>query len=171
MEEEKSLIEQLNEQVETKLEEVLKEGIRRDNIEYIYKLTDIHKDIANENYWNVKEDNYMMYRGYDNYGRDNYGTYNYNGRGRDSRGRYMDSGRRGYDSKYRGDDMIDEMSMYYGNYMGNRERGNYGGPETSKAFDYMLQSAEDFFRYLKEEANSPEEIEKIQMTASRISEM
>lgn len=43
--------------VEAKITELVgKEGIRKDNIDYLYKLVDIHKDIKNEEYWKVKEE-------------------------------------------------------------------------------------------------------------------
>lgn len=46
------------EKVEKKITELLgKEGVRKDNIDYLYKLVDIHKDLKNENYWKVKEEN------------------------------------------------------------------------------------------------------------------
>ena len=89
--------------------------------------------------------------------RDDYGR-----RSRDSRGRYMGRG------NYEGEDMIDEMREHYDNYM---EGARYSGPEKEKAFDYMLKSAEDFFCYLMEEVENPEQMEKIRRTARKISEM
>lgn len=166
----KELTEKITQQVDKKLEELTKAGIQQTNIDYVGKLIDIKKDIKG------MEENEMMYRGYDNYGRDsygeydNYGTYN-GGRRRDSRGRYMEDGREAYGRRYRGDDMMEDMSENYGRYMENRENGRYGSPETSKSFDYMLKSAKDFFKHLKEEAGSQEEIEKIRRTAREISEM
>lgn len=101
------------------------------------------------------------YGNYGTYGRDEYGA-----RGRDSRGRYTG---RGYGrNTYRGEEMLEDMMENYGTYM---ERGNYGGPESEKAFDYMLKSAEDFMMHLFEESESPEQMEKIRRTAKRISEM
>ena len=69
---------------------------------------------------------------------------------------------------YEGEDMIDEMREHYDNYM---EGARYSGPEKEKAFDYMLKSAEDFFCYLMEEVENPEQMEKIRRTARKISEM
>ena len=89
--------------------------------------------------------------------RDDYGR-----RSRDSRGRYMGRG------NYEGEDMIEEMREHYDNYM---DGGRYNGQEKEKAFDYMLKSAEDFFCYLMEEVENPEQMEKIKRTARRISEM
>ena len=50
--------EELLKEVEKKIKELTKDGIRRENIDYIYKLQDIHKDIKNEKYWKVKEEKY-----------------------------------------------------------------------------------------------------------------
>ena len=101
------------------------------------------------------------------YYRDDYMNEPYMGRrSRDSRGRYNERGRnRG---NYEGEDMIDEMREHYGNYM---ENSRYNGPEKEKSFDYMLKSAEDFFDYLMEEVENPEQMEKIRRTARKISEM
>lgn len=110
-----------------------------------------------------------MYRGRDYFMDDSYG------RQRDSRGRYMDSyGRRGVPGsgrrRYRGEEMIDEMSKHYGDY--NEGRETYGNDrETEKSFDKMLQSLEDFTYLLMQEADSPDKIEKVKMTARKISEM
>ena len=52
----------------------------------------------------------------------------------------------------------------YNNYIGNDR-------ETEKSFDKMLQSLEDFTYLLMQEADSPDKIEKVKMTARKISEM
>lgn len=149
--------EKLCEQLEQQVEEILNEGIQADNVTMLGKLIDIKKDLANMEYWDKKEEVMDMrgYRGdYDmrGYGRDNYGR-----RGRNSRGRYTE-----------GDEMIEDMKEHYGNYMEGR---NYGGNEADKAFDYMLKSAEEFFVYLMDESDNPEQMEKIKRTARKISEM
>lgn len=47
------------EKVETRIAELVnKEGVRKDNIDYLYKLVDIHKDLKNEKYWEIKEEKY-----------------------------------------------------------------------------------------------------------------
>lgn len=154
-------IQELLEQVDKKLEELKNEKIQQGNVDYVYKLVDIRKDIKEmedkDMYRNYgMNDEYEMYRG---------------GRSRDSRGRYMGNNYGNYGRRYRGHDMLNDMEETYGTYMENRDNGRYGSPETSKAFDYMLQSAEDFFKHLKTEAGSEEEMEKIRRTARRISEM
>lgn len=152
------------EEVEKLIKQVTENGLQVANVELLYKLIDIHKDIENEKYWKEKEEN-MMYRDYDNYS---------GGRSRDSRGRYMESyGRRGVPGtgrgRYRGYDMIEEMGEHYGDYSEGRD--NYGNDrETEKSFDKMLQSLEDFTYLIIQEADSPDKIEKVKRTARKISE-
>lgn len=51
--------EDIAEKVESKIKELLDaEGIKKDNVDYLYKLVDIHKDLKNENYWKIKEEKY-----------------------------------------------------------------------------------------------------------------
>ena len=58
-EKEKPVNEAVLEKVESKITELLNaEGLKRDNVEYLYKLVDIHKDLKNEHYWKVKEEKY-----------------------------------------------------------------------------------------------------------------
>ena len=59
MEEEKSWQDCVLEKVESKINEfIANEDINRDNVEYLYKLEDIHKDLKNEKYWKIKEEKY-----------------------------------------------------------------------------------------------------------------
>lgn len=168
MEEEKkqetNVIDKAKEEVEKLIKQVTESGLQVANVELLYKLIDIHKDINNEEYWKKKEEN-MMYRDYDNYS---------GGRSRDSRGRYAESyGKRGVPGsgrgRYRGYDMIEEMGEHYGDYSEGRD--NYGNDrETEKSFDKMLQSLEDFTYLIMQEADSPDKIEKVKRTARKISE-
>ena len=161
-EEKKKLFEEVCEKVEEKIQLIMNNGISPENVETLGELVDIHKDLANEDYWNEKKEVMKMrYRGYDEYSDGGYG--NYGRRGRDSRGRYTERGR-----SYQGEEMIEEMREHYGTYM---ESGRYNGPEKEKSFDYMLQSAEEFFMHLMQEAENPEQLEKIRRTARKISEM
>lgn len=54
--EEKSLTEKVKSLVETKIEKLMETGIQVGNIDYFYKLIDIHKDIENEEYWKIKKE-------------------------------------------------------------------------------------------------------------------
>lgn len=125
--EEKTFQTELIEKTEQAIKTVAEQGLNNNNIDFLYKAVDIHKDLCNEEYWKAKEE-YYMYGNYDdmNYGRRGVrGT----GRGRYSEGSY---GRRGVPGtgrgRYRGEEMLDEMSYHYGNY---HNSGNYGAKEDS----------------------------------------
>lgn len=173
MNDKKEMRENINKQVEEKINSILKDGVKQANVDYLYKLIDIHKDMANEEYWEEnKEDADMRYKAY---GRDEYRTGgNYGRRSRDSRGRYQEGeyNRRG---NYRGHKMIDEMQEHYGNYSEGREeysRGNYGAKQdTLKSLEYMLESVVDFIEMLKHDASSQEEVQMIKEYTKQISEM
>lgn len=144
--------EKVIEKTKESINKILDEGITNTNLDTLYKLIDIYKD--------VKEVESM-------YG--NYGNYGYGGRtlGHGSYGEYGDNyGRRGYDMKYRGHDHIDRMSGEYGRYMANRER--YGaGEETDKSFHYMVKALEDFVKVLHEEADNPQQKQMLNETLQR----
>ena len=125
-EEKKETMHKICEQVEELIGKISEEGIQADNVELLGELVDIHKDIANEKYWDVKKEGIKMRynREYDEYNEGSYGR-----RGRDSRGRYTGRG-----MMHEGEEMIEEMREHYGNYM---EGGRYNGPEKDKAFNYM----------------------------------
>lgn len=180
--EEKDIKTQLKEKAEELIDSILKEGIQQNNIEFLEKIVDIHKDISNEEYWKEKID--MRYRNsgsysdgsYGNYGEYSEGSYN-GGRRRDSRGRYMESGsygRRGVPGtgrgRYSGEEMMEDMMYHYGNY--NEGREQYGADEeTMKSFKYMLKSFKDYYKHLKDEASSQQEVQMLEDVAREISEM
>lgn len=156
-------------EVERIIKQITENDLQVANVELLYKLIDIHKDIENENFW---KEEINMYRGRDYFMDDSYNG----GRSRDSRGRYMDGsyGRRGVPGtgrgRYRGYDMIEEMGEHYGDYSEGRD--TYGNDrETEKSFDKMLQSLEDFTYLIMQEADSQDKIEKVRKTARKISEM
>ena len=172
-------IEKIKKQVEEKIKTIADNGIKSENLDNLYKLIDIHKDISNEEYWKVKEEgemNEMRYGNYDEYN-GYYGEDSYGRRQRDSRGRYMDGGsygRRGVPGtgrgRYRGHDYLDDMYETYGEYSEGRER--YGAnQDTMQSFEYMLKSFKDFFKHLEKEASSQEEVEMLKKTAREISQM
>ena len=166
--EKKDWCEETLEQLEKEIEKVNNEKINPENITYLGKVIDAHKDLMNEYYW--KEKIYMY--------RDNYNDYidgSYGRRRRDSRGRYMDSyGRRGVPGtgrgRYRGEEMMEDMMYHYGNYNEGRER--YGADEeTMKSFKYMLKSFKDYYKHLKDEASSQQEVQMLEDVAREISEL
>lgn len=163
MEEEKkediNILEKTTQETEKLIKEIIKDGIAVENIEYLYQLIDIHKDIKEE------ENMYGNYGNYGNYGA-NYGNYganygnnygaNYNGRGAG----YDSYGRRGVDSRYRGEEEMNRMAGEYGRYQENRSR--YGaGEETDKSFHYMVKALEDFIKVLHEEAETPQQKQQL----------
>ena len=172
--EEKSVIDKVTEEVDKSIKRIMEQGVQTNNIDFLYKMIDVKKDIAEIE----KEEQEMMYGNYGNY--DNYGEYDRSyggGRRRDSRGRYMEGGsygRRGVKGtgrgRYRGEEMMDEMMYHYGNYSEGREQ--YGADsETLKSFEYMLKSFKDYYKHLKQEASSPQEVKMLEQTAEEMLEM
>lgn len=171
MEEEKKeniqeIIPKTKEEVEKLIKTITENGLQVNNVELLYKLIDIHKDIENEKYWENKEEA-MKYM------RDDYGMEDYRGgRSRDSQGRFMGDRRM---TSYRGQRVLDEMYDEYRNYSDGREeynRGNYGAKgETMKSLEYMLESVTDFIEMLQHDAGSQEEVDMIKKYTRRISEM
>ena len=166
---ETKVLDKLKEETDKSMKRVLEQGVQTNNVDFLYKMIDIKKDIAEIE----KEEQEMMYG---NYGR--YDDMSYSGgRRRDSRGRYMEGssyGRRGVPGtgrgRYRGEEMMDEMMYHYGNY--NEGREQYGADEeTMKSFKYMLKSFKDYYKHLKEEASSQQEVKMLEDVAREISEM
>ena len=166
---ETKVLDKLKEETDKSMKRVLEQGVQTNNVDFLYKMIDIKKDIAEIE----KEEQEMMYG---NYGR--YDDMSYSGgRRRDSRGRYMEGssyGRRGVPGtgrgRYRGEEMMDEMAYHYGNY--NEGREQYGADEeTMKSFKYMLKSFKDYYKHLKEEASSQQEIQMLEETAREMLEM
>lgn len=166
-------------QIEEQINKIIEEGIQLNNLDKLGKLVDMHKDLANEDYWNKKKEvmemnyrNYGEYNdGYGNYRDEEYGRRGVPGSGRGRR-RYS---KRGVDSKYQGEEMLQEVYGNYQDYSDGKEeygRGNYGAKSgTMKSLDYMMKSVVDFIEMLKEEASSQEEVQLIQKYTKEISEM
>ena len=174
---EKSMDEKLCEKVDEKIKIILEQGIQAGNIDMLSKMVDIKKDVAKMKK-EEKEMRYMM--GSYNDGRGgNYGEYdNYSGgRRRDSRGRYMEGessyGRRGVKGtgrgRYRGEEMMDEMAYHYGNYSEDSSYGAEG--EAMEALSNLMESAYEYFKELKENANSQEEIKMMEHYFKKMGQM
>lgn len=135
MEDEKEMdINEICKQVDEQIKNIQSQKVQQNNVEYLYKLVDIKKDILE-----IKkmEEESGMYGEYNEYGR----------RMRDSRGRYMEDyndynnyGRRGVDSRYRGYNAMDNMYQNYEEY--NRARESYNENGNYGAEDGMVRSAE-----------------------------
>lgn len=160
-----SLEEELVDKTKKTIKVVIEDDISPENLDDLGKLVDIYKDVKE-----VECMNYGNYNGYGNNGNyGNYGAYgNYNGRG-PSRGSYGDGygnygdgsyGRRGVDSRYRGEEELGRMHGEYGRYQESRNR--YGaGQETDKSFMYMVKALEDFIKVLYEEADTQEQKQQL----------
>ena len=163
------VIDKLCKQIEEQMKQIAEQDISSSNIEYLDKLVDIKKDLKEMEEKSMY--GYGEYRNRGNYGAnfDNYrdggssggrGMYtrDYSGYNRGNSGNY---GARGYDRRYRGDESIERMSNEYGRYMENRER--YGASqETDKSFHYMVEAWKDFGKVIKEEAETPEQMQMFQ---------
>lgn len=157
---EENIKERITKETEQKITEVLDQGLHEGNVDLLYTLVDIHKDIANENYWEEKEDA-MRYR---NYSEGSYREHDmYGRRQRDNRGRY------------KGHEMMDDMYRGYEEYNEGKERykrGSYGAKEdTMKSLEYMLESMVDFVEMLQQDTNSQEEMELIKHYTRKIADM
>lgn len=159
---EKNVFEKLICNIEDLMCQIEEQKINTDNVDFLGKIVDIHKDLKNEEYWKAKEEMYM-YRDYDSYGNDSYGRRGVRGTGRYSRYRGDDSyGRRGVPGtgrgRYRGEEMLDEMMNEYRNYSEGKDM--YGADkDTMESFKYMVKSFKDYYKHLKENASSGEEMQ------------
>lgn len=144
----------IKEKVEKIISDIGERDLEPNDIDMLGKLVDIHKDIANEQYWKEK-----LEMRYGNYRRDyDYDDMSYGRRRRDSRGRYTKSGK-----------MMDDMYDTYNRYDESRSYGDRG--ETAKSLEYMMASAYDFICMLEEEASTDEEMDIIRKYARKISEL
>lgn len=150
----------LKEEIHTLKKQISEQGLQaNNNIDHLYKLVDIEKDLCELE----KEGETMRYNDYGRYGRDEYGRDSYGIRGGYNRGRYNGYGH------------MDNMYNNYERYEEGREqynRGNYNAKEdTIRSLEYMLESMVDFVKMLKQEAGSQEEINLIREYTKKISEM
>lgn len=162
--------------IEKKIEDIVNADSIDANIDYFSKLININKNISNIEYWKNKEED-MMYRDYGEYNDGSYGRRGVPGTGR---GRYRDGGssgsygRRGVKGtgrgRYRGEEMLDEMMYQYGNYSDGKEM--YGADQdTMQSFKYMLKAFKDYYKHLKQEASTSEEVQMLEDTAREMLEM
>lgn len=163
MEEEKKedTLKGIKEQTDARIKEISEQQVQQGNIDFLYKLIDIKKDIVE-----IEKEENMMYRGYGEYSEGNYGRRGVPGSGR---GRYRENS---YNARgnYRGEQIMDDMREAYQEYSEGKE--NYGADSaTMESFQYMLKSFKDYFKHLKNEASSQEEMEMLQKTAREIGNM
>lgn len=175
MQEKNNANKMLKEKVEDKIQEILvKNGITSENVDYLGKLMDIHKDLQEEECLKKKEDLDMRYNEYDE---DSYGRRGVPGTGR-SRYREGAYGRRGVPGtgrgRYRGNYAMDEMMENYENYSEASEesmRGNYGAEgEMVKSVEGIMKNIYEIVEELSE-TEVPEVEHIIKRYAKKISEM
>ena len=170
-------MEKLKELVEKELKIMEESGIDSGNIDVVYKLVDIHKDIENEEYWKAKKEAMeMRYNGdYEGYG-EGYGR-----RRRDSRGRYMAGSRGGSRGGSYGHHMpypemyMDRMMEGMDGYMEGREqynRGNYNGKDQSvESLEKMLEGIVAFVEEIQNDPEQHEEKEVVNHYIRKLKEM
>ena len=136
------------------IEKVGEQGLDTVDIDYLFKVVDIHKDMKEVECMN----NYGRYDAYGNYGE--YGN---------------SYGRRGVDARYRGESYMDGMRAAYDAYEESRNEynnGNYGAKEDGlKELEFMMHEAMKWLKSIKEKATSPEEQEIFRKHIAKISEM
>ena len=172
---ETNVIEKVTEEVDKSIERIMQNGVQTNNIDFLYKMIDIKKDIAEIE----KEEEEMMYREGGSYraGRGSNGMYrtggsygegSYGRRGVPGSGRGRYRGGQG-SGRYRGDEMMDEMIYHYGNYS---ESGQYGAEgESMEALSNLMESAYEYFKELKQNANSPDEVKMMEHYFRKMGEM
>ena len=141
-----------------------------DELDVLYKLVDIDKDLENIDYWKCKKE--VMKMRYENYGDYSEGGYSEGRYGRrgvpgTGRGRY-----RGHDD---GEDMIEDMKESYSAYSESRSaynRGNYNaGEDSMEALEDTMRLFTEFAQKMIKEVDSPEAKQIIRKHLRKISQM
>lgn len=61
--EEVNILDKVKNAIEKPMKLIVDSGVSSNNLDYLYKLIDVYKDIENIEYWNMKEDN-MRFKDY-----------------------------------------------------------------------------------------------------------
>ena len=157
------------------LEKFSNSELTSDELDVLYKLVDIDKDLENIDYWKCKKE--VMKMRYNDYGDYSEGGYSEGGY---SEGRY---GRRGVPGtgrgRYRGhddgEDMIEDMKESYSAYSESRSaynRGNYNaGEDSMEALEDTMRLFTEFAQKMIQEVDSPEAKQIIRKHLRKISQM
>ena len=152
------------------LEKFSNSELTSDELDVLYKLVDIDKDLENIDYWKCKKE--VMKMRYENYGDYSEGGYSEGRYGRrgvpgTGRGRY-----RGHDD---GEDMIEDMKESYSAYSESRSaynRGNYNaGEDSMEALEDTMRLFTEFAQKMIKEVDSPEAKQIIRKHLRKISQM
>ena len=157
------------------LEQFSDEELDDDDLDVLYKLIDIDKDLENIDYWKVKKEvmkmRYSNYGGYSEggYSEERYGNYGRRGVPGTGRGRYRAG------SYSEGEEMLEDMKESYGAYSESRNaygRGNYGaGQESMKALEDTMELFTEFTQKMIQEVDSPEAKQIVKKYLRKISQM
>ena len=146
-----------------------------DELDVLYKLIDIDKDLENIDYWNTKKE--VMKMRYNNYGDYSEGGYSEGGysEGRYGRRGVPGSGRGRYRGHDEGEEMLENMKYSYGAYSESRNaygRGNYGAEQESmEALEDTMRLFTEFAQKMIQEVDSPEAKQIIKKHLRKISQM
>lgn len=168
----------IKDMVTKELQQLSTTELNENNLDILFKLVDIYKDLENVDYWNVKKEVMQMrYNNYGNYSDGGYGNYgNYGRRGVPGSGR----GYRGYSDGYsegysEGEEMLENMKESYGAYsesMSAYSRGNYNaGQDSMKALEDTMQIFTEFAHKMLNEVEGPEAQKIIKKHLRKISQM
>ena len=155
--------------VEKELKQYSSTELNEDDLDIMYKLVDIIKDLENIDYWNVKKE--VMKMRYNNYGDYSEGGYS---EGRYGRRGVPGTGRGRYRGYSEGEEMLEDMKESYGAYSESRNygRGNYGAEQESmKALEDTMQLFTEFAQKMIQEVDSPEAKQIIKKHLRKISQM
>lgn len=166
-EEKEYCFENIKEIVTKELKQYSSTELNEDDLDIMYKLVDVIKDLENIDYWNCKKEAIKMRYNYGDYSDGGYsGNYGRRGVPGTGRGRY-----RGYSE---GEEMLEDMKESYGAYSESRNysRGNYGAEQESmKALEETMQLFTEFAQKMIQEVDSPEAKQIIRKHLRKISQM
>jgi Na+/phosphate symporter len=167
-EENVNYLEKIKAIVEKELNQFSGTELNEEELDILYKLIDINKDIENIDYWNCKKEVMKMrYENYGDYSEGRYGNYGRRGVPGTGRGRY-----RGYSD---GEEVLEDMKESYGAYsesMNAYSRGNYNaGNDGMKALEDTMELFTEFAQKMIQETDSPEAKQIIKRHLHRISQM
>lgn len=145
-----------------------------EDLDVLYKLIDIDKDLENIDYWNCKKE--VMKMRYSNYGEYSDGGYSDGGYGNYGRRGVPGTGRGRYRGNYsEGEEMLDNMKDTYSAYSESRSaysRGNYSaGEDSMKALEDTMELFTEFAHKMIQEVDSPEAKQIIKKHLRKISQM
>lgn len=167
-EEEISYTDKIKAMIVKELEQFSDVDLTGDELDVLYKLVDIDKDLENIDYWKVKKEVMKMrYNDYRNYSEGDYSEERYGRRGVPGTGRY-----RGHDD---GEDVLEDMKESYGAYSESRaayNRGNYSaGEDSMEALEDTMRLFTEFAQKMIREVDSPEAKQVIRKHLRKISQM